>query len=93
MAESKSRKSPKTGKSSYKGRAIRVHKPQRIDFAGLYDESDIRTVAVEIDDRSIEIFRMEKEEYESTLIPYRSYKSPLDLVRDIIDYEPSFQRR
>jgi hypothetical protein len=48
-------------------------------------------VVVEIDDRSF-VAQVEDGAYSSILMPYRSYESPVNLAKDVIDYVPAFKR-
>ncbi|WP_367103939.1 hypothetical protein [uncultured Psychrobacter sp.] len=51
-----------------------------------------RKLKVEIDDKEFEVVELEEGVFESGLLPYSSYSSPIELAQDVIDYVSEFKK-
>jgi hypothetical protein len=78
---------------TYKGRQITINAPEE----GPALESDIpegaALLVVDIDDDSFEVLQEGPHSFQSIVLPYSIYESPLELARDAIDYVPRFKTR
>ena len=78
---------------TYKGRTITLRatrdRSKRVAKAAAPDVRE--QIVVEIDERTF-VAEVEDGAYSSILMPYRSYESPVDLAKDVIDYVPAFKR-
>lgn len=50
-------------------------------------------LTVEIDEDSFDVIQTGPAEFESIILPYQTYDSPVELAKDAIDYVPRFQSR
>lgn len=51
-----------------------------------------RKLKVEVDDKEFEVVELQEGVFESGLLPYSSYESPVDLAQDVIDYVSEFRK-
>ncbi len=54
-------------------------------------QSPLRILKVEIDDKAFEVQEIHEGLFESGLLPYSSYSSPVELAQDVIDYITEFR--
>ncbi|AMN49154.1 hypothetical protein [Psychrobacter sp. P2G3] len=66
--------------------ALEVEK--RIDKS----QKHLRKLKVEIDDKAFEVVELNEGIFESGLLPYSSYSSPVELAQDVIDYITEFKK-
>ncbi len=78
---------------TYKGRTmtIRATGDDRKPALGAEAPDAPEQIVVVIDEQSF-VAQVEDGAYSSILMPYRSYDSPVDLAKDVIDYVPAFKR-
>ena len=97
MTKSKSprKKEPKPYplRETYKGREIVIKSPEESRELGVKTAEEGEVLLVEIDKRPIEVLQQGPQEFFSIYLPYKTYPSPLDLAKDVIDYVPSFKSK
>ena len=96
------KKYPKS--TEYKGRKIKFSDLPSSDLedkAALevekrsgFDKSQkhLRKLKVEIDNKAFEVVELNEGIFESGLLPYSSYSSPVELAQDVIDYITEFKK-
>ncbi|WP_299188198.1 hypothetical protein [uncultured Psychrobacter sp.] len=55
-------------------------------------QKHLRKLKVEIDEKEFEVVELQEGLFESGLLPYSSYESPVDLAQDVIDYVSEFRK-
>lgn len=55
-------------------------------------QKPLRILRVEIDDKPFEVIELQEGVFESGLLPYSSYSSPIELAQDVIDYVSEFKK-
>ncbi|MGM8909245.1 hypothetical protein ACS8FB_03885 [Psychrobacter sp. 1U1] len=70
----------------YKGRKITFSKRPISDKS----RKILQVLKVEIDNKAFEVVEFRDGLFESGLMPYSSYESPVELVHDVIDNLPNF---
>ncbi len=88
--------------TEYKGRKIKfsdLHDSDLPNKAALSveersDKSQVplQILKVEIDDKAFEVRELRDGSFKSTILPYASYSSPIDLAKDVIDNVSEFRR-
>jgi hypothetical protein len=76
---------------TYKGRQITIKAPEEAPAleAGIAEGAAL--LVVEIDDDSFEVLQEGPQSFQSIILPYSIYESPLELAKDAIDYVPRFK--
>ncbi len=55
-------------------------------------QDHLQILKVEIDDEAFEVVEIQEGVFESGLLPYSSYSSPVELAQDVIDYISEFKK-
>ena len=90
----KKREASWPGRTTYKGRTIVItaaHTPDGAAKARSAAEGQMLQIA--IDGQPLDVLQTEPRRFESIRMPYRTYESPLDIARDVIDFDPAFRSR
>lgn len=87
--------------TEYKGRKIKFSDLPNSDLQNKIEQSveepsdkgqmPLRVLKVEIDDKAFEVREFSEGTFESILLPYSLYSSPVDLAKDVIDNVPAFR--
>lgn len=67
-------------------RALEVEK--RVD----HSQKHLRKLKIEVDEKEFEVVELQEGVFESGLLPYSSYESPVELAQDVIDYVSEFKK-
>ncbi|WP_367106831.1 hypothetical protein [uncultured Psychrobacter sp.] len=71
----------------YKGRKITFSKLPSSDKS----QKILQVLKVEIDEEAFEVVEFRNGSFESGLLPYSSYSTPIELAQDVVDYVPDFR--
>lgn len=55
-------------------------------------QDHLQILKIEIDDEAFEVVEIQEGVFESGLLPYSSYSSPVELAQDVIDYISEFKK-
>ena len=81
-------------RTSYKGHTIVITAARTPDDAAkARSATEGQALQIAIDGQPLEVLQIEPRRFESIRMPYRSYESPLDIARDVIDFDPAFRSR
>ena len=81
-------------RTTYKGRTIVITAAPTPDGeAKARSATEGQTLQVAIDGQPLDVLQTEPRRFESIRMPYRTYESPLDIARDVIDFDPAFRSR
>lgn len=71
-----------------------LHEEAALEVEKRFDKSQkhLRKLKIEIDDKEFEVVERQEGVFESGLLPYSSYESPVDLAQDVIDYISEFRK-